>query len=123
MVSKSSCSSSVQYSFNFTFRGVVGHFKFIYIAIFPLFIINLLKIFSSENYFKKKDFYYFISIFLFSVSLVWHQLITINQTFIFFLIPILFAFSQIYLQSLHFKFHNLINLLFFYLSYQNQKYA
>lgn len=98
-------------NFNFTFRGVVGHFKFIYIAIFPLFIINLLKIFFSANYFKKKDFYYFISIFLFSVSLVWHQLITINQTFIFFLIPILFAFSQIHLQSLHFKFHNLICLV------------
>ena len=98
-------------NFNFTFRGVIGHFKFIHIAIFPLLIINLFKIFSSENYFKKKDFYYFISIFLFSVSLIWHQLLTINQTFIFFLIPILFAFSQISLQSLKFKFNDFIGLI------------
>ena len=95
-------------NFNFTFSGVVGHFKFIYIAMFPLVLINLIRFFSFKNYLKNKDFYYFLSILLFSISLIWHQLLTINQTFIFFLIPILFAFSHIYFNDLKFKFNNLV---------------
>ena len=80
---------------NFTFRGVVGHFKFIYIAIAPLFFVNLKKIFEEKNYISNNNFYYFIILFLFTFSLIFHQLLTKNQTFIFFLIPILFAFSHI----------------------------
>ena len=95
-------------NFTFTFRGVIGHFKFIYLAIFPLFTVNLIKIFNSKNYLKENDFFYFLSIASLTVSLIWHQLITVNQTFIFFLIPILFAFSQICLQSLNIKFYKLI---------------
>ena len=81
--------------FNFTFRGVVDHFKFIYLAFIPLFYINLKKIFSDKNYFKQKDFYYFLCLLLLTSSLIFHQLFTSNQTFIFFLIPILVAFSHI----------------------------
>ena len=96
-------------NFNFTFRGVISHFKFIYLAILPLFIINFLKIFTIKNYFKENDFYYFVIIFLLTFSLIWHQLITINQTFIFFLIPILFAFSDIYIKFLNIKFYKVIS--------------
>jgi len=81
--------------FNFTFRGVIGHFKFIYVALIPLFFINLKKIIFENNYYKNKDFYYFLILILFTFSLILHQLLTRNQTFIFFLIPILFAFSHI----------------------------
>ena len=82
-------------SFNFTFRGVIDHFKFIYIAIIPLLFINFKKIIFEKNYYKKKDFCYFIILILSTSSLILHQLLTRNQTFIFFLIPILFAFSHI----------------------------
>ena len=81
--------------FNFTFSGVVGHFKFIYISILPLFLINLKKIFTEKNYLRSDYFYYFLILFLFMFSLIFHQLLTRNQTYIFFLIPILFAFSDI----------------------------
>ena len=37
-------------NFNFTFSSVVGHFKFIYIAILPLFFVNLKRIFTEKNY-------------------------------------------------------------------------
>ena len=83
---------------NFTFRGVVDHFKFIYLALVPLFYVNLKKIFYEKNYFKQKDFYYFLCLFLLTFSLIFHQLLTKNQTFIFFLIPILTAFSHISLK-------------------------
>jgi len=86
-------------SLNITFNGLIGHFKFIYIAIIPLFFINFKKIFFEKNYFKNKDFYYFLILVLFTFSLIFHQLITRNQTFIFFLIPILFGFSQISLSN------------------------
>ncbi len=96
-------------NFNFTLRGVVDHFKFIYLAILPLFLINFFKFFTLRNYFKENDFYYFLLIFLLTFSLIWHQLITINQTFIFFLIPILFAFSDIYIKFLNIKYYKLIS--------------
>jgi len=80
---------------NFTFRGVVDHFKFIYIAIIPLLFVNLKKVLFESGYYRNNDFYYFLILVLFTFSLILHQLLTRNQTFIFFLIPILFAFSHI----------------------------
>ena len=80
---------------NFTFRGVIDHFKFIYIAIIPLLFVNLKKVFFESGYYRNNDFYYFLILVLFTFSLILHQLLTRNQTFIFFLIPILFAFSHI----------------------------
>ena len=80
---------------NLTYRGVLGHFKFIYLAFLPLLYINLKKIFSDKNYFKQKNFYYFLCLLLLTFSLIFHQLLTKNQTFIFFLIPVLAAFSHI----------------------------
>ena len=78
-----------------TFRGTFGHFKFIVIFIFA----NLVALFF---YFKKNKKFFFekqvllnISIFFFSLSYIFHQLITANQTFIFSLIPILCGFFLI----------------------------
>ena len=98
-------------NFNFTFRGVVDHFKFIYIALIPLFFVNFKKIFFENNYYKNKDFYYFLILILFTFSLILHQLLTRNQTFIFFLIPILFAFSHINLNLSKSNLRNLAPLI------------
>ena len=35
---------------NITFRGLIGHFKFIYLALLPLFYINFKKLFRKKNY-------------------------------------------------------------------------
>jgi len=94
--------------FVFTFSGVVGHFKFIYIALIPLIYINFKKIIINKNYFLEKDFYYFLILILFTFSLIFHQILTRNQTFIFFLIPILFAYSHV---SISLSRHNLTNML------------
>ena len=71
-------------NFNFTFRGAIGHFKFIYIALLPLTIVNIKKIIFIKNYYKNKNFYYFLILVLFTMSLIFHQILTKNQTFIFF---------------------------------------
>ena len=98
-------------SFNFTFRGVVDHFKFIYISIIPLFFINIKELFFKKNYYKEKDFFYFLILVLFTFSLIFHQLLTRNQTFIFFLIPILFAFSHINIKLSKFNSNKIIPLI------------
>ena len=90
-------------NFDLTFRGLINHFKFIYIALAPLFYVNLKNIFYNKNYFKDKNFCYFLIILLFTFSLIFHQTLTKNQTFIFFLIPILIGFSSIFLDKLDFK--------------------
>ena len=79
---------------NITLRGSLDHFKFIYIAFFIPFFLNIKKIIFEKNYYKNKNFFYFLIFLLFMFSLILHQLLTKNQTFIFFLIPILFAFSH-----------------------------
>jgi hypothetical protein len=84
---------------SFTFNGVVAHFKFIYLAFFILFFLNIKKIFSDKKYLHHKDFYYFLILTFFLFSLVLHQILTKNQTFIFFLVPLLFGFSHIYLNK------------------------
>lgn len=94
---------------NLTFGGLINNFKFIYIAIIPLFYINIKKLINNKNYLKQKDFCYFLILILFSFSLLFHQILTKNQTFIFFLIPLLIAFSNIKLNELKFKFKNLLN--------------
>ena len=86
-------------NFNFSYNGMVSHFKFIYISAIPLLFINIKKLFFQKNYFKNNNFYYFLILILFSFSLIFHQVLTRNQTFIFFLIPILFAFSHIKINS------------------------
>ena len=73
-----------------TLRGTLGHFKFIFFFVFANIILMLLYIKKS---FKKFTFdkKIVINIFIFfcSLSFIFHQIITANQTFIFSLIPIL----------------------------------
>ena len=83
---------------------MIGHFKFIYFAIIPLLYENLKKIFSNKNYIKHNNFYIFLVLLFLTFSLILHQLLTKNQTFIFFLIPILTAFSHISLTDSKLKF-------------------
>ena len=88
--------------------GFLNHFKFILIALIPLVYINIKRFFSYNGYSKDKDFYYFLIIFIFSLSLIFHQVLTRNQTFIFFLIPLITAFSHIYIGKIKNSFNYLI---------------
>jgi len=95
-------------NFSFSVVGFLGHFKFIFLAIIPLFFINLKKIILEKGYIKKNNFFYFLILLLFTFSLILHQVLTKNQTFIFFLIPLLIAFLHINLSSYQFKFKKII---------------
>ena len=82
---------------NFTFRRFVGHYKFIYLAALPFFYLSVKDILLNKNFYSKKNFYFFLILFSLIVSFITHQLLTKNQIFIFFLIPIFAAFSHIFL--------------------------
>ncbi len=96
---------------NLTYQNILENFILIYLAIIPLFYENLKKIFSNKNYIKHNNFYIFLVLFFLTLSLILHQLLTKNQTFIFFLIPILTAFSHISLTDSKLKFKKPICLI------------
>jgi len=96
---------------NFKLGNFLNHFKFILIALIPLIYINLKKLMVERNYVKKKEFLIFFTIISLVISLLFHQMMTKNQTSIFFLIPLLTAFSHISLQNEK-KFFNKIIILF-----------
>tara|TARA_Y100000590_G_scaffold467391_1_gene646147 strand:- start:793 stop:2382 length:1590 start_codon:yes stop_codon:yes gene_type:complete len=98
---------------NITINNIFGHYKFIYISFLPLLLINLQKIYKNKYYVKDDNFYFFLILFLFTVSLIFHQLLTKNQVFIYFLIPILSGFSQIYLKKNNIKNKKFIFILIF----------
>ncbi len=83
-----------------TFRGTVGHFKFINIILIANIITILISIRRGAKFFDDKKIFLNLLIFLSGVSFIFHQLITANQTFIFSLIPILSGFFIIQIKEL-----------------------
>ena len=106
----------------FTFRNIIGHFKFLN------FIIIFLSILTLKDFLKTKlSFENLIintSLILFGVSFIFNQLLTSNQTFIFSFIPFTAAFIHIYLNETNslnkFKFLIFILMLFSTLKYHSE---
>ena len=93
---------------NFT-KGIFFTYKFIYLVFLPIFFINIFNFFKLKNYYKENYFYYFISLLMLMITLIFHQINTANQEFIFFLIPVLCAFSHIYLNLHKVKLNKYLN--------------
>lgn len=78
------------------FNRIVLRFKLIHLSQIILIFIIVKRVIENLNYFKNAEFFILISIVFTSFSLIAHQLLTLNQKFIFFIIPILLGFSHIY---------------------------
>jgi len=88
----------------FTFRSIVHHFKFIHIFILSLTLMTFLNFFKKTKFVITSDEIIINSILILSsITFIFHQLITANQTYIFSLIPLLAGFVHIYLQKYSFK--------------------
>ena len=85
-----------EFLFPLEFNRLVTRFKLIHISIIILIIVLIKNIFKNYRYFFEKEFLILISIIFTSWILILHQLMSLNQKFIFFIIPILLAFSHIY---------------------------
>ncbi len=75
--------------------GTLHEFKFIFIPLMYLIYLNL--IYFKKN--KKDDFLIILTLNFFSILMMFHQLLTMNENYIFFLIPILTAFVHVYNKS------------------------
>tara|TARA_Y100000741_G_scaffold338601_1_gene298794 strand:+ start:75 stop:1643 length:1569 start_codon:yes stop_codon:yes gene_type:complete len=98
-------------SLAFTFENIIGNFILIYLIIIFFIYINLRNLFILKSYIKQNNFYVFLILLFFTFSLILHQLLTKNQTFIFFIIPILCAFSHIEVSNSNFKFKKIASLI------------
>ena len=79
----------------FTFRNVIGHFKFINILLIIFTYISLRDLLKKKINFNNKIINFLL---IFSgVFFIFNQLITSNQTYIFSLIPFLGAFIHLYI--------------------------
>ena len=76
-------------NYNLNFNNLVLDYKFIYIPLIVLIFLNILTIIKKKNYLKSIDFKIFLLILFFSLSSIFHQIYTKNQTYIYFLIPLL----------------------------------
>tara|TARA_Y100000590_G_scaffold293875_1_gene331006 strand:+ start:5871 stop:7442 length:1572 start_codon:yes stop_codon:yes gene_type:complete len=82
---------------NLDFNNLVSQFKFIYFALIPL-IIATFFLFKNDKNLKENKQFIISLIFLISVLIfIYFQLLTKNQIFIFFLIPISAAYSHAYI--------------------------
>ena len=91
--------------------GVLNKFKFLIIPLIFLLIINFKKIKNKKkNLFSEE----IISLFLISMLtliLIFHQIMTKNQIYIYFLIPILFGFIEIEIIKSKMKFKKIFSIL------------
>jgi len=109
----------------FTFRGVIGHFKFLNIFIIMIVISIIFHIRKNQIRFSfDKIILLNIFVLLCILSFMFHQLITANQTFIFSLIPILCGLLLIQLDDVravksitHMKFFVLFLIAFVTIKY------
>ena len=83
--------SEYQFTFNSIFQ-----YKFIYLYLFPLILITFINF--KKNYFSDDKIFLFNFIgILLSIVLIFHQIITKNFIFIFFLVPFLESYSCIFI--------------------------
>ena len=91
----------ISLSGRFTFRNIIGHFKFINIFLILLFF------FSIKDLIKKnistRNLMINLSLVFIGVLLIFNQLITSNQTYIFSFIPFIAAFLHLYLDKRNFQ--------------------
>ncbi len=96
---------------DYSLNSFFNKYKFI---LLPIFLIFILKIRNLKLQ-KKLNFDYFIKlliIFSYTFSLIFHQIMTKNQIFIYFLIPILFAILDIEFNQIKSRFKNSISIFF-----------
>ncbi len=95
-------------NYQFSFNSIFFQFKFIYIFLIPLIFISFMRIKEKNFFYDNKILYSFILILL-NLVLIFHQIITKNFIFIFFLIPMLASVIHINFNQ-KFKFKKIISI-------------
>ena len=99
--------------FPFEFNRVILRFKLIHLSQLILILIIIKNTYKNLNYLKSSEFFILITIVFSSFAFIAHQLLTLNQKFIFSIIPILLGFSHSYYKK---KFKNSLIVVFLLVS-------
>ena len=78
-----------------TFNKSISTFKLIHVVLVPLILIFCKNIFFQKKYIYEQNFFVSLNVIFFSLLLIFHQWLTLNFIFIFFIIPYLCALIQI----------------------------
>jgi len=89
--------------FPFEFKRIILRFKVHYLSIFFLIFILIKYAAQKEKKIKIEEVLVALSLVFTCILFIFHQLMTINAIFIYCLIPIFFAFSQIYCNKFYQK--------------------
>jgi len=91
--------------FEITLNGFFNDYKFIILPLILIVILKLNKSFNKNFKFSKKEIYAFLILCSFVFSSIFHQIMTKNQIYIYFLTPILFGvlFRELHLNNYRFK--------------------
>ncbi len=109
--------------FNISVETTFNNYKFILMPSFILLYIKIKRLLNNKINFYSIEFTNFLILFFFSLCLIFHQLLTKNQIYIYFLIPLNFAFLHIELEKSNVKFKLFFTyLLLFLLLYSSAKY-
>ena len=105
-----------RFSFSiYNFKNLILNFKLIHVIFFTYFVLIFYQLRSKKTFIKSNNFIIFLLIFFSFISLINHQILTRNQIFIFFLIPIFCALAHIELNK-NFqnkkKFYNILLIIF-----------
>ena len=97
-------------NFDITLNSFFNHYKFI---LLPLIIIIILRIDKKNKKLKinLENKIIFLFIITFTIFLVFHQMMTKNQIYIYFLIPILIAFAEIEMQHLKIEYKKILSII------------
>ena len=90
----------------------INHYKFILVPLLILLIITINYIYKNNILLKSKNTFIYVLIILYSLALLFHQILTKNQIYIYFLCPLLFSFANILLVN-----RKKINFFFLILSF------
>ncbi len=91
-------------NFKFSAQSFFNNYKFIFAPLILLSFILLSKIKKDLRIFYDKNIYVYLILLSFVVCLIFHQIMTKNQIYIYFLIPILFGVLYSELKFLNFKY-------------------
>ena len=93
----------------FSFNKFISNYKLIYIVLLPLVGISLFNFFSNKEIFIKENLLINFNIIFFTIILMFHQWLTLNFIFIFFLIP--YMCSIIHKNFIKKKLFNIVSIL------------
>ena len=82
-------------NYNLNLKNTFLDLKFVYLFFLPIICINLFKLIKFKNYYESESLQIFLIISIFTLSLIFHQIYTKNQIYIFFFSSITCRFSNL----------------------------